>query len=172
MTEPDYFNHLNALMRNTVILEFVDPAGASSASDPASLLKKINQYLKTASLKGTDEAWIVCDRDRWSEAQLDEIYKWAQQPNHGMALTNPKFEYWLLLHFENGNGLKSIQDCDQRLAKHLPNYKKKIDTSKFTEQAIRQAIARAEQRPKTTGSWPQSLGETQVHILVKKILKG
>jgi hypothetical protein len=43
------------------------------------------------------------------------------------ALSNPKFEYWLLLHFNDGTGIASSRDCSDRLKRHLPGYDKGID---------------------------------------------
>jgi len=62
------------------------------------------------------------------------------------VLSNPNFEYWLLLNFEDGKGIANSQECLTRLKRHLPNYKKDIDGKKITLELITKAISRAKQR--------------------------
>jgi hypothetical protein len=74
------------------------------------------EYLRQESLKKSDEAWLVVDKDQWSNEQLEQLLRWAQgSDNYGFALSNPKFEYWLLLHFEDGEGISSSRACLERL---------------------------------------------------------
>jgi hypothetical protein len=64
----------------------------------------MTKYLKEQRLLKTDEAWLAVDKDIWIDSQLQELHQWPQEAqNHGFALSNPSFEYWLLLHFEDGN---------------------------------------------------------------------
>lgn len=61
----------------------------------------MSDHLESEGLKSSDEAWLVVDKDQWTEEQLRQLHQWSlQQANYGFALSNPKFEYWLLLHFE------------------------------------------------------------------------
>ena len=58
------------------------------------------------------EAWLVVDKDQWTDDQLIKLLEWSQKAdNYGFALSNPKFEYWLLLHFEDASGVKNSRDC-------------------------------------------------------------
>ncbi len=135
------------------------------------LLKKMENYLKKESLKSSDEAWLVADRDQWDENQLDQLYAWSTtQKNFGFALSNPKFEYWLLLHFEDASGISTSRECSERLKRHLPEYDKGIDSRKITVEMITAAIRRAEQRDNNPhGTWPKDTGTT-VYRLVRNIL--
>jgi len=141
-------------------------------SAPPKVLKRMMDYLKKSGLRSTDEAWLVVDRDTWTEGQLDELYHWSdQEENYGFALSNPKFEYWLLLHFDDGKGIAGAQDCSDRLKGYLPNYKKDIDPSKFTIDSIQSAILRAVKRDNPPcADWPRLVGSTTVYRLVRKIL--
>lgn len=119
-----------------------------------------------------DEAWLVVDRDQWTEEQLNELYDWAKSgKDRGFALSNPKFEYWLLLHFEDGNNIKSAQDCSNRLRRFLPDYDKKVDSHKITPESIDKAISRAKKRDDPPVDWPRDPGGTTVYRLVENILK-
>ncbi|HEV2523771.1 MAG TPA: RloB family protein, partial [Gammaproteobacteria bacterium] len=123
-------------------------------------------------LKETDEAWLVVDMDQWSIEQIGQLFAWSQlKENYGLALSNPMFEFWLLLHFEDGNKVTSANECSERLKRHLPEYKKGIDIRKFTVEAIHNAIRRAKQRdnPPCT-DWPKTMGVTTVYRLVEKLV--
>jgi hypothetical protein len=129
-------------------------------------------HLELKKLRKGDEAWIVVDKDNWSDHDLTKLFKWSlQSDNYGFALSNPKFEFWLLLHFEDGHGVGSPKECDDRLRKNLPTYDKAINSRKFSEQSIREAIARAERRDSPpVDSWHKSISGTTVYRLVKKLI--
>jgi hypothetical protein len=88
---------------------------------------------------------------------------------HHFAISNPKFEYWLLLHFEEGNDIANADEVDTRLRRHLPHFNKHITSRDFTDSRISDAIRRAQNRdrPPTT-TWPQAIGTT-VYRIVKSI---
>jgi len=143
-TEPQYFSIFNQ-PQSVVSIKCLKRS--TTESSPIHVLKKMQAYLRKESLKKTDEAWIVVDKDDWTEDQLKELLLWTKKnKNHDFALSNPNFEYWLLLHFEEGKRIANSQECLARLRKHLPNYKKDIDSKKITLNHIIKAIARAKQR--------------------------
>lgn len=167
-TEPQYFSLFNS--QESVIKPYCLKGHHDSA--PPKVLKRMKDYLENSGLRSTDEAWLVVDRDNWTEEQLAQLYLWSKQAeNYGFALSNPRFEYWLLLHFEEGNGISGAQDCSDRLRGFLPHYKKNIDPRKFTLDTIEAAISRASQRdnPPCT-DWPHLVGSTTVYRLVRKLL--
>lgn len=146
-----------------------------SAHDSASpyVLKRMTDYLKKEPLKEFDEAWLVIDKDRWTDEQLTQLHQWSQKNNnHGFALSNPNFEYWLLLHFDDGTGITGPHNCSERLGRRLPNYDKGIESRKISRDGINDAIRRAKQRdnPPCT-DWPRAMGSTTVYRLVENILK-
>jgi len=167
-TEREYFALLNSEF-STAKLECI-PGGNRSA--PQAVLRRMEKRLTAEGLEKGDEAWIVVDRDHWDETHLDALHAWSQEKgNRGFALSNPKFEYWLLLHFEDGVGIRSAGDCDRRLRAHMPDYRKSLASASITESGIREAIRRARNRdrPPTSG-WPREPGQTTVYRLVERIL--
>lgn len=168
-TEPQYFSLFN---QHETTFVHVKCLRSTKDTTPAQVLSRMREYLKSHSLKKSDYAWLVVDKDNWAEDQLAVLHEWSKQhPNYGLALSNPHFEYWLLLHFDDGHGIANSQQCIQRLKKHLPEYEKEIDTRKFTPERINLAIARARQKdsPPTT-HWPKSIGTT-VYRLVELTFK-
>ena len=166
-TEPQYFAIFNS--QSSVI--HVKCLKGRNQSSPGQVLKRMESHLKNETLRDGDEAWLVIDKDRWTDEQLNELFEWSEQgENYGFALSNPKFEFWLLLHFENGDGIRSSKDCSSRLSKHLPHYDKGINASRFPPQKIKDAIDRAERKdnPPCT-DWPRTIGNSTVYKLIRKI---
>ena len=144
----------------------------SHGSSPPQVLCRMNQALKREQIKPSDEAWLVVDKDQWTDLQLEQLHQWStQRPNHGFALSNPKFEYWLLLHFEDVIGVTSSRECSERIRRWIAGYDKAVDTRKISNTQIQLAIARAKQRdqPPCT-DWPRQAGQTTVYRLVQNIL--
>ncbi len=168
-TEPQYFATLN----NQQSVIRVNCLKGKHDSSPLQVLRRMQDHLKKEALKKSDEAWLVVDKDQWTNGQLAQLNGWSQvADNYGFALSNPKFEYWLLLHFEDGTGIASSQDCSDRLKRHLPDYDKGIDPRKFPRQTIDEAIRRAKQRDNPPcPDWPRSIGGTTVYRLVENILR-
>lgn len=115
----------------------------------------------------------MVDRDQWSEHQLARLHRWSQGANnYGFALSNPKFEYWLLLHFEGAKGVRTSRECSRRLRRHLPGYDKDVHGRKFTRTNIENAVRRAEERDNPPCvDWPREPGQTTVYRLVGKLLE-
>ena len=63
------------------------------------MLARAEAAVKEERLKKTDETWLVIDMDQWPLDQLEEVFARCQCSGFSLAVSNPKFEYWLLLHF-------------------------------------------------------------------------
>ena len=112
------------------------------------------------------------DKDRWQDTQLQLLYDWSQSDErYGLAVSNPMFEYGLLLHFEDGNVISSARDCTSRLKRHLPDYDKNLQVE-ILRPNVSTALSRAENRdnPPCT-DWPRNTGTT-VYRLVKALARG
>lgn len=141
-TEPQYFNQFN---QRSII--HVHCLKGEHESAPQQVLKRMREYLREYGLKDYDEAWLVVDMDQWTEEQLAQLYSWSlDADNCWFALSNPMFEYWLLLHFEEGAGIAGARECMARLRRHLPDYDKGIDPRRITQEMIDAAVTRARTR--------------------------
>lgn len=167
-TEPQYFAVFNN--RDAVVRVNCLKGGHDSA--PPQVLKRMKAWLKENGLKDSDEAWLVVDKDQWTDSQILELHTWSQsKDNYGFTLSNPKFEYWLLLHFDEAKGVQSSAQCSERLRQYLPDYDKGIDTRKFTQDRISQAVQRAKLRDTPPcPDWPKTAGTT-VYRLVEKLMQ-
>jgi hypothetical protein len=167
-TEPQYFHIFNS--QNSVIQ--VKCIKSKKESDPIHVLKRMIEYLKEEVLRQSDEAWLVVDKDKWTEAQLQQLLDWSSSDaRYGFVLSNPNFEYWLLLHFEDGTGISGSQEIHSRLEQWLPNYDKSIDARKISRDSIDAAILRARNRDNPPCSdWPHNIGTT-VYKLAERLLR-
>jgi len=165
-TEPQYFALLNT--GNAVVR--VECIPGEHATSPPQVLERLKARIKKTALRKNDEAWLVVDKDDWTEEQLVPLFAWSQtSEQNGFALSNPKFEYWLLLHFEDAT-VSSSRQCSERLERLLPGYDKGIDVRKFTDDRIEAAIERAKTRDTPPcADWPRSFGTT-VYRLVERIM--
>src|ERR1700690_2870272 len=103
VTEQEYFPLLNE-----ELIVRVKCLGNRSNLPPKEALNRVREYIKKEGLKRTDQAWVVVDKDSWPDEHLSELNTWAEgRDNYGFALSNPKFEYWLLLHFEDPTGVRT-----------------------------------------------------------------
>ena len=168
-TEPQYF----AIFNNQQSVIRVNCLKGKHDSSPPQVLNRMEDHLRLEKLRSSDEAWLVVDKDQWTDEQLIQLHAWSRrQDNYGFALSNPKFEYWLLLHFEDGANIASSRDCTDRLKRHLPDYDKGIDARKITRERIEDAIRRARQRDNPPcADWPRAPGGTTVYKLVENILR-
>ncbi len=163
VTEQQYFNMFsgdNPIIRIACISN-------KYRNSPKDVLSEIKKKLTKTDLRKEDEAWLVVDKDQWTDEQLNSLYKWSEEkPNYYFALSNPNFEYWLLLHFEDPSGHKPAKVCKERLNKHLGNYDKKISCGQFPEESIRLAVKRAEQQDvPQCKDWPKDTGTTVYRLI-------
>jgi len=169
VTEPRYFRIIDDRLPN-VQLRVLSSRGDSS---PSGVLKRMRQQLSKEPLKKEDQAWIVIDRDSWPEEQLSACHDWARGHEcHGLALSNPKFELWLLLHFEDGNGIAHAKALDKRLSRFLPSYRKGLTAADLPEGSIASAIERAKMKDiPPVLRWPETPGTT-VYRLIEAVYDG
>ena len=115
----------------------------------------------------------MVDKDQWTDEQLAELYRWSQTGSgYGFALSNRQFEYWLLLHYEEGVGIRSSRECQRRLREYVPNYDKVVDAREFTKERIVQAVNRGKKRDSPPcKDWPPTAWHTTVYRIVENTLK-
>lgn len=168
-TEPRYFEMFKSSDDCIVDVRCIP---GTNQSAPRKVFQRLKKELDKEILRKNDEAWVVVDRDTWPEEQLDEICAWTKTDacRHFLAVSNPQFEFWLLLHFEDGKGIGAA-NCLDRLRKHLPDFKKN-SRFVFSRQQLDDAILRAKRRDiPPCADWPRQPGKTTVYRLVEKLLE-
>lgn len=98
-TEPQYYHALKEQLRHKEgiikILSLQRPR-LMTLSAPKHVFQQLKTYKCNHPTTTEDEFWMIIDRDRWN---LEEwLEKCRLEKNFFVALTNPCFEFWLLLH--------------------------------------------------------------------------
>lgn len=97
-TEKFYFYDLAETYANpqihVVVLDRIE-----TASSPGHIISQLDEFKARYRIKsGYDELWLVIDVDRWGEEKLADIARKAIQKQYHLAVSNPCFEIWLLIH--------------------------------------------------------------------------
>ncbi|MDR0933333.1 MAG: RloB family protein [Victivallales bacterium] len=144
-TEPEYFTLLNSMSETTAF--FIVP-NLGGGSDPGHVLTRMEKYLRENPLNKNDEAWIVIDRDKWTDKQLASIENWAKNNrNCHYAISIRKFEDFLKLHV-------STIDANGKYREFLCGGNKHVPDDFVNKNRVRVAIDKAEKFQKT----PKSVG--------------
>ena len=170
-TEVDYFSRFNSRYLHVV------PLSHRNKTSPVQVLARLRAELSNFRLQAGDYAWMVIDRDDWPSSDIDKCEAWVQDLHEfphlrkGMSLSNPKFEFWLLLHFEDGSRHQGARSCVDALKTYLPDYDKSLNRSDFSDDMVRQAISRARGLwgAEETTAWPRTPGRTNVFRLCEEL---
>ncbi len=138
-TEPNYFHSFRAQADVRVI------GIGRDTIDVVEHARKLQQKAIQRDA-GYDQVWAVFDRDDFSADKFNRAIQIARNNGIGAAYSNPSFELWFLLHFENHRSPLTRKECETRLSKHLgERYRKNQIGMREQLQAFEQhAIERAE----------------------------
>jgi hypothetical protein len=170
-TEPGYFSALHHTERIPIVL-VISPGGV-----PKTLVERAVE-LKNAAEKDArsredenllyDHVWCVFDIDE-HPAVLDAKQQ-ARDNGIDLAISNPCFELWILLHFQDQRAHIDRAVVQRQCAKYLPDYEKKVPFNKLHpkyDEAVQRALALDawQQTRRAEGSNPS----TGIHKLTEKI---
>lgn len=159
VTERRYFDGLKQARRNPALrLDFYAKARA-----PVQLV----EYAATR-VDGYDEVWCVFDVDEFPD--VTAAVEVARRANIHLAISNPCFEFWLLLHFEQCVApLPRFADVAPRLKHHVDDYDKSALNFGLFVDGVGDAVERAEQI-EPTGEDHRVNPSTGVWRLVRRII--
>ncbi len=145
LTEPEYLRGLQRACRNPRVTIKV----AEEHGDPMTLVRTGKQYKKSAEREAArendenlayDSVWCVFDIDE--HPQVGEAMEMARDNRIELAISNPCFELWLLLHFIDNPGAHHRKKMTKRLKQLVPQYDKHIDFGTY-ERGYSEAVKRA-----------------------------
>jgi hypothetical protein len=117
-----------------------------------------------------DRVWCVADVDDFTPEQIRQAIERASGVAEiSLALSNPCFELWALLHFEDCRRFFTKEQARKRLKKHLPTYEKHLPFDQLAPR-FSQAFERAQALALGSGSEGQHNPSTGVHRLVESLL--
>ncbi|WP_293146414.1 MULTISPECIES: RloB family protein [unclassified Microcoleus] len=167
-TEKQYFRIFNSSRIKVEILATTE----DGKSSPEYVLERLDIFKERYDLDEDDMLWLVSDVDRWGAKKLSSVCSQARQKGYNLAISNPCFEVWLTLHFEELN--TQDRTCDNfkaRLRTILGSYNgSNLDISAY-QQNIENAVNRAKNLHQISQQdWPPTLG-THVYRLVEILLE-
>lgn len=186
-TERIYFEGLAENFDSTKVhVEVIEKLDDNSSPDV--VLEQLNSFAKEYNLDENDELWMVIDRDyqSWETEMIKSVAQIChQKKGYFLAVSNPAFEFWLLLHlidctelshqekvdlFKNAKVTRGKTYSKKMITDLLGGFNEaKYDADKFVpnvEEAIKNAI-KLDVNPRTR--WPNYLG-TRVYKLVQSII--
>ena len=108
-TEPEYFKAIKEKLFDyiDVLLEIEIVPKEAGASDPKNIVCNLDEFIeeKYDYKSEHDEMWVVWDREKVEsrKKQILEMIPICKEKNYHIAMTNPLFEFWLLMHITDIN---------------------------------------------------------------------
>lgn len=178
-TEEIYFEAIRKSKKlQTLKIRVVNP----DFSDPENIVKLTvnlrDEAKRQKNWLDKDEAWAIFDGE---EHIANDIQNWnralilAAKEKIELGISNPSFELWYLLHYQNQTANIHRDTAKKRLISHLPTYDK---TKDFYESHFKLLTNQAETRAKDLllriqrdGLEPYNNPSTQIHLLVETLSK-
>lgn len=144
-TEPGYLRAIRTEFRNPLVEIVIEGYG----EDPKALVERAvamkheaerEARRRSDGLLRYDEVWCVFDVD--DHSRLPDARQQAQAHGIRLAISNPCFELWALLHFQEQTAFLNREKVRGSLKKHLPEYKKSLPFDRLRpgyEEAVRRA---------------------------------
>ncbi len=137
VSEPEYFKGFLQICRNPRVT--IQIAGGQGV--PLTVVRKAKE-LKEAAVRRSkqerdenikfDSVWCVYDID--DHPHQHEAWEMAIANNIDLAVSNPCFELWLLLHFRDSPGAIDRADLRSMLKQFDPDYDKHVSHSNYTKE--------------------------------------
>lgn len=186
-TEPRYFREMASqkYYPNSRVKVWILEKEDDTASSPKHVLRELDRYKDEFYVEEDDELWLVIDLDNWGDGKIAQVASLCQQKNYKLAVSNPCFELWLLLHirtleeytpqeledFQNNQKTDSNRTpLESELLDILGEYNKSNIKVECFLPHVEEAIDRAQALDlHPEHRWPNSLG-SRVYQVAKKIL--
>jgi hypothetical protein len=120
-----------------------------------------------------DTLAIVLDVDRKTPEEIEAFIKWCHEQGVEVYISNPSFEAYLLMHYQNVSGSLTQKDLEDALTLKLGYKYDKGQGIPLDEEKIKDAVSRAQKalpdKQLDTLSSYRRPGTTTVHKLVRKL---
>jgi len=170
-TEPRYFRAARHAERSLIVLQI------ESGGTPKTLVERAVELKEQAEKKARklkddnerfEEVWCVFDIDE--HPLVPNAKQQALANGIQLAISNPCFEFWALLHFQDQRAHIDRTKVQRLCRDHMPGYEKELDY-----EILRSKYSDARQRGDDLVKWHDSRGttganpSTMVHRLAERI---
>ena len=160
-TEVDY---LKALKRQPEVRDIAAVAieidETVAGFDPLALVRKAAAAQKDAKDKMSeiDEVWCIFDVEQPKRhSRLNDAVALARERGIQVAVSNPCFELWLMLHFQEQSAWLDTNDAKRQLKQHDGNEGKGLDGAMYMprrDEAVRRASSLAKRHEGNGTNFP------------------
>lgn len=184
-TEEKYFSEFknsNKFNNELIYLHLLKRVDNDTKSAPIHVFNKLIREAKNEfNFNKGDELWMIIDTDKWKNIH-DIIKACNNMDNMFVAVSNPCFEFWLLLHVKDieeydDEELKQILQnskqgnrnyVDIKIVEVIGSYNKKNLKADDFLPSIDDAVVRAKKLDQNQEEYPTSLG-SHIYKLIEKI---
>lgn len=166
-----YFDRFKLTKVQFIVLETQD-----CNSSPEHVMERLINYKKERDFGDGDEFWLVCDCDHRLESNhiknLTQVLQECKKQNIRVALSNPCFDLWLLLHFADfpKDQNLSCAQIGELIREQVGSYNKgKIYNLPIGNSHVHAAVKRAHAQSQLKDI-PSSL-QTSVHLIIEDLIK-
>jgi hypothetical protein len=179
-TEPNYFQ----VLRKYLKLSSVDVRIQNRGGAPISLIeeaRRLEAQRKEEVRKGRtnigrfDAVWCVFDVENPTQnTTFNEAVQKAENCKYALAISNPAFEFWYILHFEQTTRpFENGKEVKNYLQKYIPHYHEAMPVFDtligHTSMAMQHARDVMGRHPDNGQRFPNP--STQVHLLVEEMIE-
>jgi hypothetical protein len=142
---------------------------------PRHISDRLDAYKNEYEIGEGDQLWYCGDTDHWIDPShiqtLREVLAHCKQSKYGIALSNPCFELWLLLHFaELQEEVSNCRGVITQLSAAAGGYSKRLGcTTAMTSEMVQDAMRRA--KAMDDSSLIPNVPSTQVYLILESILE-
>lgn len=144
-TEPNYFNNAKEIWKLSSVFVVKVKYSQKAKGDPRKLIAEAKKWQDEAKEEGMpyDQVWCVFDDDGRTSAKT--ACEKAEKFQFKIAFSNPAFELWLLMHFQDQNASLDQNEALKKLKKKMPGFEKNAaDLFVQLETNLDSAIQRAQ----------------------------
>ena len=139
-TEVNYFKGFRERKSNVKIIPYHE-----KVTDPKSIVDVARKQAKKEKIKVSegDTVWCAFDVDENTNEALQSAVRMAEKNKIQIALSNPSFEIWFLLHYIFQRSELTTQEAIAKLKEFIPDYTKNMLVYGFLKDKLETAIERA-----------------------------
>ncbi|MDZ4821301.1 MAG: RloB family protein [Planctomycetota bacterium] len=175
-TEPGYLKGFHQKHRSNVLVVEVVSASGNPMTMVEEAIRLRDAAIQRANREGDpflayEATWCVFDCDQ--HARIPEAIQKANGNSIRLAISNPCFELWLLLHFRDNPGQQLGNRMCELLREHVPKYSKRVRYSVYAH-GYEQAVKRAQKidQDATDANEEGRNPSTTVYLLTEEIRAG
>lgn len=172
-SEPQYLEGFSRSVHNARVAIRIQPGSGVPRTVVETAKRLKNQAKNEANREGDenlayDSVWCVFDVD--DHPNIADAQQMATDSGIHVALSNPSFELWLLLHFRESPGMQHRNKIVEILKTFVCDYDKNVDYGLYTA-GYSNAVRRATQLEEaaTASGEPGRNPSTGVYVLTEKI---